>query len=198
MIQDENGEPWWVTHEVLPEIRKTDRKDTNDMETKEIIPFEFTQQRNGYAINTHVTVIKDEEGNPWFVASEVCDILGYRNPWDAVGKHVRPHQKAPLAIREVSSNGVKQNRNKTIINEGGLYRLIMRSNVPAAEEFQDWVTDVVLPSIRKTGGYVHATKEMSEKGNRGKRGKGGSTRRHLPLILLNYTLSPFLYILTNL
>jgi len=59
-------------------------------------------------------------------------------------------------IPDTSSNGVKQNRNKTIINKSGLYRLILRSNLPEAEAFQDWVTDEVLPAVMDNGADVHS------------------------------------------
>jgi len=100
-----------------------------------------------------ISIITDVGGNPWFIANDVCAALGYSNPRDAVSKHVRSHQKAAVTIRDTSSNGVAQNRSTTIINEGGLNRLVLRSKLTAAEELQDWVTDQVLPAIRKTGSY---------------------------------------------
>lgn len=97
-----------------------------------------------------LTTITDANGEPWFLAKEVCEILGYKNPWDAIKKHVRPHQKNSLAIRD----GNRGNPNKTIINRDGLNRLILRSDLPDDRilEFQDRVTDDVIPQIMKTGG----------------------------------------------
>lgn len=93
------------------------------------------------------TVTIDDE--PWFVAADVCAVLGYRNPRSAVERHVREIQLNTVAIRD----GNRGNPNMLVISEGGLYRLIMRSDMPGADEFQDWVTDEVLPALRKTGTY---------------------------------------------
>ena len=109
----------------------------------EIVPFSFDEHR--------VRVIVDFDGNPWWVAADVCAVLGYRNAPDAVRQHVRPGQRSDIAIHDG-----RQNRRMVAINEGGLYRLIMRSELEAAERFQDWVTDEVLPQIRRTGSYSAA------------------------------------------
>lgn len=105
----------------------------------ELTPFEFQAQRVR-------TVLMD--GEPWFVAADVCQVLEFTNGPKAVRDHVKDTQK--LTERLVLSG---QNRQVTLINEAGLYRLIMRSRVPAAERFQIWVTEEVLPAIRKNGGY---------------------------------------------
>lgn len=90
------------------------------------------------------------EGEPWFVASDVAKALGFVNPSDAVNRHCKKSVKTPFnVIHEDGNNPVQVN----IIPESDLYRLIMRSNLPTAEAFQDWVTEEVLPSIRKTGQY---------------------------------------------
>jgi anti-repressor protein len=96
------------------------------------------------------------EGEPWFAAADVCAVLGYRNSRDAVAKHVRAGQRR--VSRFATPSGEQQ---MTIVSEAGLYRLIMRSNVTDAERFQDWVTDEVLPQIRRTGAYVPAPRELS-------------------------------------
>jgi prophage antirepressor-like protein len=91
-----------------------------------------------------------ENGNVYFPATEVAKILGYSNTSDAIIKHCK---KDGVAFREViDSLGRKQQ--KKFITEGNLYRLIVRSKLPEAEKFERWVFDVVLPTIRKTGGYV--------------------------------------------
>lgn len=105
----------------------------------DLIPFEFR------STNVRVVTI---DGKPWFVAADVCYILGYSNSRDAVAKHVRDHQKGTSRIATPSGDQVF-----TIINEFGLYRLMMRARTVLADEFQDWVTDEVLPAIRKTGRY---------------------------------------------
>jgi prophage antirepressor-like protein len=91
-----------------------------------------------------------ENGNVYFPATEVAKTLGYSNTSDAIIKHCK---KDGVAFREViDSLGRKQQ--KKFITEGNLYRLIARSKLPEAEKFESWVFDEVLPTIRKTGGYV--------------------------------------------
>ncbi len=94
-------------------------------------------------------------GNPpvaWFVAKDVCDILGYANVTDTLNKHLDADERNTLAIREgTSPKGGNPNMN--IISESGLYCLILRSNMPKAKEFRKWVTGTVLPQIRATGSY---------------------------------------------
>lgn len=90
------------------------------------------------------------DGEPWFVASDVAKALGYSNPSDAINRHCKKAIKTPFnVIHEGAFNPVQIN----LIPESDLYRLVMRSNVPDAEEFQTWVCEEVLPSIRKTGSY---------------------------------------------
>lgn len=86
------------------------------------------------------------EGALWFVGKEVAAILGYSNTRDALLKFCKGGSKTRLP----SESG---NQDYTIIPESDLYRLVMRSKLPAAEKFQDWVCEEVLPSIRKTGRY---------------------------------------------
>jgi prophage antirepressor-like protein len=88
-------------------------------------------------------------GEVYFPAIEVAKLLGYSNPFDAIAKHCK--QKG-LAFYEVLTDGGKQR--KKFINEGNLYRLIVRSKLPEAEKFESWVFDEVLPSIRKHGAYM--------------------------------------------
>lgn len=92
------------------------------------------------------------DGEPWFVAADVCKALGYRDAEKGT-RNLSTHQKADTQIVGSSSGGVEQLRKVTIINESGLYRLVLRSRKPEAEKFSDWVTGEVLPSIRKTGQY---------------------------------------------
>lgn len=94
---------------------------------------------------------------PWFIGKEVTEILGYSNPRDALSKHVDDEDKNSVAIRD----GNKGNPNQTIINESGLYSLILSSKLPSAKRFKKFVTSEVLPSIRKHGMY--ATEETIDK-----------------------------------
>ncbi len=106
-----------------------------------------------------VRVVMDKDGNPWWVAKDVCGVLGYANPRDVVKRLVRPQQKRGVWIPYPSGNTEIEVK---AINEGGLYRLIMKSSKKEAIDFQDWVTDTVLPSIRKTGSYQHEPKSNTE------------------------------------
>lgn len=85
-------------------------------------------------------------GQAWWVAKDVCDILGYSNVTDALNRHLDDDERANLAIHEGS-----QRRNMNIINESGLYCLILRSNMPKAKEFRKWVTNTVLPQVMRNG-----------------------------------------------
>jgi prophage antirepressor-like protein len=89
------------------------------------------------------------DGVPWFVGKDVTDILGYTNSRKALNDHVDDEDR--LAYRFVTSG---QNRSMTIINESGLYSLILSSRLPQAKAFKRWVTTTVLPSIRKYGAYI--------------------------------------------
>ena len=88
-------------------------------------------------------------GEPWFVGKDVAKILGYSNPRDALAKHADEDDKNTVVIHDGG-----QNRKMTIINESGLYSLILSSKLPSAKEFKHWITSEVLPQIRKTGKYA--------------------------------------------
>lgn len=90
----------------------------------------------------------EKNGEPWFVGKDVADILGYSDTAQAVRKHIDNEDKG---VVEMTTPGGKQP--VTIINESGLYSLILSSKLPTAKKFKHWVTSEVLPSIRKTGEY---------------------------------------------
>ena len=98
----------------------------------------------------------DKAGEPWFIAKEVCEILEISNYRDAVSK-LDDDEKG---VGKTDTLGGEQETN--IISESGLYTLIIRSNKPNARKFRKWVTGVVLPSIRKTGGYNMNNKMLSD------------------------------------
>lgn len=86
---------------------------------------------------------------PWFVGKDICDILGYQNGSRDINRHVDEED------RQNYQNGTfESNRGLTIINESGVYALILSSKLPQAKEFKYWVTHEVLPSIRKHGAYL--------------------------------------------
>lgn len=89
------------------------------------------------------------ENEPWFVGKDVAEILGYSNPRKAIIDHVDTEDKGVTKCDTLGGN-----QDLTIINESGLYSLILSSKLPGAKKFKKWVTSDVIPTIRKTGGYV--------------------------------------------
>ena len=93
------------------------------------------------------TIVKD--GEPWFVGKDVAAALGYEKPTDAVRKHVDVEDRG-ISKMETPSGA----QETTIINESGLYSLVLSSKLPTAKKFKRWVTSEVIPSIRKHGAYM--------------------------------------------
>lgn len=104
---------------------------------------------NGAALRT----LTDKTGEPWFVAKDVCDILGHSNVSMALDR---------LDDDERSKFNLGRQGETNIVNEAGLYVLVLGSRKPEAHEFKRWVTHEVLPQIRRTGGYIHTTDTDSE------------------------------------
>ena len=101
-------------------------------------------------IRDRVRVI-EKNNEPWFVGKDVAEVLGYSNPSKAVIAHVKDcHKKQEMIAHSQNGNMVTKT---TLIDEAGLYSLVLRSKLPAAESFQEWVVAEVIPSIRKTGSY---------------------------------------------
>lgn len=96
------------------------------------------------------------EGKEWFPAIKVAEVLGYTNPHKAVRDHTK---ERGITIRSVIDS-LGRNQNKKFIDEGNLYRLITKSKLPQAEQFEEWVFEDVLPSIRKHG--LYATENVIE------------------------------------
>ncbi len=90
--------------------------------------------------------INDE---PWFIGKDIAEILGYKNISRDINRHVDKDD-----ILNYQDGSLKTNRGVTVINESGLYSLILSSKLPTAKKFKHWVTSEVLPTIRKTGGYI--------------------------------------------
>ena len=104
--------------------------------------------------------ITDNNGEPWFVAKDIAEALGYSNPSRSVQDHckyVEILKTTSTVVLEIPSRGLQ------IIPESDVYRLIMRSKLESAESFQDWVVEEVLPSIRKKGSYEVTPKTEAEK-----------------------------------
>ena len=98
-----------------------------------------------------------QNGEPWFVGKDVAKILGYERADNAIRNHVDDEDKL---MHQISASG--QNREMYIINESGLYSLILSSKMPKAKEFKRWVTSEVIPAIRKTGGYIAGSENMTD------------------------------------
>lgn len=103
-----------------------------------------------------IRALSDEHGEPWFVAKDVCDVLGIRT--DTIRKILEADE---VAETNPNTIGVAGGHNPLIVNEPGLYRLIIKSRKPEAKAFQRWVTHEVLPSIRKHGGYMAGQERMT-------------------------------------
>ena len=116
------------------------------MEVPQIFSFENNQVR---------TILINDE--PYFVGKDVANVLGYSNTKDALLRHVDLEDKMGSRI---TTSG--QSREMTIINESGLYSLILKSKLPNARKFKRWVTSEVLPTIRKTGSYTNVPRSFAE------------------------------------
>lgn len=112
--------------------------------SNEIQRFEF----KGVALRT----LTDENGEPWFVAKDVCDVLELSNVGQALAR-LDDDEKSSITLND----GTPGNPNKAIVSESGLYALVLASRKPEAHEFKRWVTHEVLPQIRRTGGYIPTT-----------------------------------------
>ena len=96
---------------------------------------------------------------PWFVGKDIAEALGYERTDNALRRHVDDEDKL---MHQIGASG--QNRNMIIINESGLYSLILSSKLPNAKKFKRWVTSEVLPAIRKTGSYsIEPTERITTK-----------------------------------
>ena len=98
------------------------------------------------------TTINDE---PYFVGKDVAIALGYERPTDAARKNIDPEDRGVAKIETPSGT-----QEMTVINESGLYSLILSSKLPTAKKFKRWITHDVIPAIRKTGGYVNDTAQF--------------------------------------
>lgn len=111
----------------------------------EIQRFDF----KGAALRT----LTDENGGPWFVAKDVCDVLGLSNVSQTLARRLDDDEKSSITLNDETPG----NPNRAIVSESGLYVLVLASRKPEAHEFKRWVTHEVLPQIRKTGGYIPTT-----------------------------------------
>nr|DAR17131.1 MAG TPA: repressor domain protein [Caudoviricetes sp.] len=105
--------------------------------------------------------VVEMDGDPWMVGVDVAKALGYANTKDALASHVDEEDKRIIQRSENATFDIP-NRGLTIINESGLYSLVLSSKLPGAKRFRRWVTGEVLPSIRKDGGYIKTAPGMSD------------------------------------
>lgn len=98
----------------------------------------------------------EQDGEPWMVGKDVATALGYKNPRDAIARHVDAEDKG--VVKHDTPSGEQE---MVIINESGLYSLVLSSKMPGAKRFRRWVTNEVLPSIRKSGGYIAGQDQLT-------------------------------------
>ena len=139
----------------------TDKKEANKKQAAQVAVFENPEFGT-------VRTATDEKGEPWFCAKDLCDVLGYKNSSCAVNQHVRSSDVAKRYVARLAKNrfGVCEGKMQVVqmifVNESGFYALVLGSKLPSAVKFKDWVTSVVLPQIRKTGGYIPVKEGESE------------------------------------
>ena len=114
-----------------------------------------------------VRTATDEKGEPWFCAKDLCDVLGYKKSSDSVKQHVRYDDTMKRGVwvevgMKKDGTPAKRLTQMIFVNESGFYALVLGSKLPTAVKFKDWVTSVVLPQIRKTGGYIPVKEGESE------------------------------------
>ena len=115
-----------------------------------------------------VRTATDDKGEPWFCAKDLCDVLGYKKASEAVRQHVRSSDTVKRGVARIAQNrygecnGKMQVVQMIFVNESGFYALVLGSKLATAVKFKDWVTSVVLPQIRKTGGYIPVKEGESE------------------------------------
>lgn len=147
-------------------------------DNKQISLFDYMQNKNNSSTSSststasapEVTVFKNPvhpefgnlrtieiDGEPWFVGKDVAAALGYTKERNALDKHVDKDD----ALKRGVTDSMGRTQQMTIINESGLYSLILSSKLPSAKEFKHWVASEVLPSIRKNGAYIRNQENMT-------------------------------------
>ena len=114
-----------------------------------------------------VRTATDDKGEPWFCAKDLCDALGYKKSSDSVKQHVRYDDTMKCGVwvevgMKKDGTPAKRLTQMIFVNESGFYALVLGSKLATAVKFKDWVTSVVLPQIRKTGGYIPVKEGESE------------------------------------
>ncbi len=138
-----------------------DKKEANKKQAAQVAVFENPEFGT-------VRTATDEKGEPWFCAKDLCDVLGYKKASEAVRQHVRSSDTVKRGVARIAKNRYGECNGKMqvvpmiFVNESGFYALVLGSKLATAVKFKDWVTSVVLPQIRKTGGYIPVKEGESE------------------------------------
>lgn len=137
-----------------------DKKEANKKQAAQVAVFENPE----FGM---VRTATDEKGDPWFCAKDLCDVLGYKKACDSVKQHVRYDDTMKRGVwvevgMKKDGTPAKRLTQMIFVNESGFYALVLGSKLPSAVKFKDWVTSVVLPQIRKTGGYIPMKEGESE------------------------------------
>lgn len=137
-----------------------DKKEANKKQAAQVAVFENPEFGT-------VRTATDEKGEPWFCAKDLCDVLGYKKSSDSVKQHVRYDDTMKRGVwvevgMKKDGTPAKRLTQMIFVNESGFYALVLGSKLATAVKFKDWVTSVVLPQIRKTGGYIPVKEGESE------------------------------------
>ena len=138
-----------------------DKKEANKKQAAQVAVFENPE----FGM---VRTATDEKGEPWFCAKDLCDVLGYKRAYDTVKQRVRSSDTIKYSVTRTVKNRYGECSGRGVVvqmifvNESGFYALVLGSKLPSAVKFKDWVTSVVLPQIRKTGGYIPVHEGESE------------------------------------
>ena len=137
-----------------------DKKEANKKQAAQVAVFENPE----FGM---VRTATDEKGDPWFCAKDLCDVLGYKKSSDSVKQHVRYDDTMKRGVwvevgMKKDGTPAKRLTQMIFVNESGFYALVLGSKLATAVKFKDWVTSVVLPQIRKTGGYIPVHEGESE------------------------------------
>ena len=138
-----------------------DKKEANKKQAVQVAVFENPEFGT-------VRTATDEKGAPWFCAKDLCDVLGYKRADNAVRQHINPSDALKQCVARIAKNRYGECNGKMqvvpmiFVNESGFYALVLGSKLATAVKFKDWVTSVVLPQIRKTGGYIPVKEGESE------------------------------------
>ena len=137
-----------------------DKKEANKKQAAQVAVFENPE----FGM---VRTATDEKDEPWFCAKDLCDVLGYKKSSDSVKQHVRYDDTMKRGVwvevgMKKDGTPAKRLTQMIFVNESGFYALVLGSKLASAVKFKDWVTSVVLPQIRKTGGYIPVHEGESE------------------------------------